>query len=462
MDTRRGTGRRRGWWNRALVLAGLAGFVSSVYVVVVVGGGALIGRTESPSLLLSVIATALVAVLFTPAHAFLDRTANRLVHGTDATPYEVLSRFSTATSTGYTVDELSSRMSMLLAQGTGAEWAQVWLTAADRLSLAATWPSDAHIEATPPRPQPGARDATGAGRRALTVLYGDQRLGVLRIQERPGMALTAVEERLFSGLAAQAGLVLRLARLRAELEDRHEELLGRARELKVSRARLIETQDHERRRLERDIHDGAQQHLVALAVNLRLAQTVAGRSATRAATVLAEQVDAADAAIETLSLLSRGIYPRLLSDEGLAPALVAAVSASAIPVRVLAAPMGRLPAATEAALYFCAMEAVQNAAKHSGADLIEVRLDADHERCSLTVSDDGAGFEYCGIEQTGARDRAGVGLLNMRDRLDSVGGTVTVASAPGFGTTVTAVVGRAGTTGLLVGGASPAVVRRAG
>ena len=109
----------------------------------------------------------------------------------------------------------------------------------------------------------------------------------------PGSALTAVEERLFAGLAAQAGLVLRLVGLRAELEDRHEELVARADELKASRERLIETQDAERRRLERDIHDGAQQHLVALTVNLRLAQTIAARSPERAARVLAEQADAA-------------------------------------------------------------------------------------------------------------------------------------------------------------------------
>ena len=138
-------------------------------------------------------------------------------------------------------------------------------------------------------------------------------------------ALTAVEERLFAGLAAQAGLVLRLVGLRAELEDRHEELVARADELKASRERLIETQDAERRRLERDIHDGAQQHLVALTVNLRLAQTIAARSPERVASVLAEQADAARVAIETLSSLSRGIYPRLLADEGLVPALRFAV-----------------------------------------------------------------------------------------------------------------------------------------
>ena len=188
------------------------------------------------------------------------------------------------------------------------------------------------------------------------------------------MPLTAVEERLFVGLAAQAGLVLRLVGLRAQLEDRHHELRARTQELEGSRGRVIEAQDAERSRLERDIHDGAQQHLVALAVNLRLAQVVAGRSPERAAEVLAAQADAARLALDTLSSLSRGIYPRMLAEDGLVAALRSGVGASAVPVTVEAEGSGRPPPVLEAALYFCCMEAVQNAAKHSGAARVTVRL----------------------------------------------------------------------------------------
>ncbi|MDQ1670182.1 MAG: hypothetical protein QOE40_2243 [Actinomycetota bacterium] len=438
MQTRRVTGRlRRGGRIRLAVLAGLAGFVVGVYVVVVLGGGALMGRTDSPSLALSVAATAVVALGFAPVQSALERATTRWGYGGTPTPYDVLRRFSETVSEGYATEELPARMAMLLAQGTGAQWAQVWLTVSDRVTLAATWPADADEDRTPPYPQPGARDATGEGRRALTVRHGGQPLAVLRLQERPGLPLTSVEERLFTGLAAQAGLVLRLVGLRAQLGGRHEELLARADELKASRERLIETQDAERRRLERDIHDGAQQHLVALAVNLRLAQTVAARSPERAGRILAEQAGAARDAIETLSSLSRGIYPRLLSDEGLVPALRSAVATSAIPVTIQSAGAGRLPAPVEAALYFCCMEAVQNAAKHSGADSVTVRLDEDHGSSRLTVTDDGAGFDQALVQAAAA----GAGLVNMRDRLDAVGGTVTVAST-GAGTTVTAVVAR--------------------
>jgi signal transduction histidine kinase len=422
-----------------VVMLGLAGFVVGTYVVVVLGGGALIGRTDSPSLPLSVLATAIVALGFAPVQAALERAATSLGPTGAPTPYDVLNRFSETVTGGYATEDLPAGMSKLLAQGTGAEWAQVWLTVSDCLTLAATWPAEAYADRTPPQPQTDARDATGGGRRALTVRQGGQLLGVLRLQERPGLPLTPVEERLFSGLAAQAGMVLRLAGLRAELGGRHEELVARAEELKASRERLIETQDAERRRLERDIHDGAQQHLVALAVNLRLAQTVALRSPERAGRVLAEQANAARDAIETLSSLSRGIYPRLLSDEGLVPALQSAVATSAIPVTIDAHGVGRLPGPVEAALYFCCMEAVQNAAKHSGARVVTVLLGEDRAQWRLTVTDDGSGFDQVEVRANGA----GAGLANMRDRLDAVGGTVTIGSRSGTGTAITALVAKA-------------------
>ncbi len=405
-----------------------------MYVVVVLGGGALIGRTESPNLALSVLATAIVALGFEPVQARLEASAQRLVRGGTPSPYDVLSRFSETVTGGYTTEELPTRMATLLAQGTGAEWAQVWLIVQDRLTLAATWPPDADADRTAPEPQAEARDASGAGRRALTVRHGGQLFGVFRLQERPATPLTSVEERLFTGLAAQAGLVLRLVGLRAELAARHAELQVRAEELRASRERLIETQDAERRRLERDIHDGAQQHLVALAVNLRLAETVAAQAPDRAAQVLAEQADAARVAIETLSQLSRGIYPRLLADEGLVPALRAAVATGAVPVVVEADGVGRLPTPVEAALYFVAMEAVQNAAKHSGAATTLVRLSAAGGSWRLVVEDDGAGFDPVAVHESGG----GAGLVNMRDRLDAVGGTVSVESLPGTGARVTA------------------------
>ena len=436
MRIRRSTGRLHNHvLHRVLVWIGLAAFVGVVYVLVVRGGGALTGRTDSPSVVLSVLATATVALSFASVQARIERWASRLLGDASTAPYDVLSRFSESMPEEEPAEDLPSRMARLLAEGTGARWAQVWVSVAGRLNLAATWPADTDATETPPGLSPEARDA-GSGLRARAVTHGGEPLGVLRLQERSGLPLSSVEERLFTDLADRAGLMLRLEGVRGDLELRRRELLERADELKASRRRLIETQDAERRRLERDLHDGAQQHLVALTVNLRLAQTLARSSPVRAAALLGLQADAATVAIETLSSLSRGIYPRLLSEQGLVAALRSAAGTPAMPVTIIADGMVRLPAAVEAALYFCCMEALQNAAKHSGASELVVRLSDDLGKSQLVVTDDGEGFAH-------ARGHAtGTGLANMHDRLDAVGGNVTVSSLAGTGTTVTAIVDR--------------------
>jgi len=401
---------------RAVVVVGLVLFVMAVYVVVVLGGGALVGRTDSPSPALSVLATTVVALAFAPVQRRLERSSLRV-----ATPYDVMTRFAVEAGDTDGDEDMPGRMSRLLAQGTGAQWAQVWLQRSEGLALAGRWPLDAPTAVSGPEVS-----------RSLPVTYGDEVLAELRVQERPGVPLTAMEERLFVGLAAQAGLVLRVLVLRSRLEDRHEELQARTEELEGSRGRVIEAQDAERSRLERDIHDGAQQHLVALAMNLRLAQVVAARSPDRATKVLAAQADAARSAIDTLSSLSRGIYPRRLGEEGLLAALRSGVAASAVPVAVEGDGSDRPPPALEVALYFCCMEAVQNAAKHSGATRVLVGLRQNGGRWQLEVTDDGAGFDVRDALASGT----GAGLMNMRDRLDAVGGTVAIDSTPGAGTTV--------------------------
>ena len=254
-------------------------------------------------------------------------------------------------------------------------------------------------------------------------------------KNRPDVQLSAVEERLFTGLAAQAGLVLRQVGLRADLAARRDELAARAAELQSSRDRLIAAQDKERRRLERDIHDGAQQHLVALAVNLRVVEAVAAKDSARAAGILAAQAAAAHAAIDTLSELSHGMYPRYLADLGLAAALRGAFAGSVVPVAI-EADDARLPAPIEAALYFFASEAVQNAAKHANASLITARFQSRNGTASLMVTDDGVGFAP---EQFIAA-AGGSGLANMRDRVEAVSGLVSFDFPSGHGTRVTATV----------------------
>ena len=404
------------------VLGGLFVAVTAVYLVIVLGGGLLVGHTDSPQIGLSVLATAVVALGFEPARARLEARAKRWLHGGRPAPYDVLSQFSEAL-TGADADgrtDLPQRMARLLAEGTGSSWAQVWLVVADEPELAGAWP-------------PGSRDlglqGTRPGVRALDVTLGEERLGVLRLQEHEGAPLSPVEERLFAGLAAQAGLVLRGARLRAELARRAEDLGILADDLQASRQRVVDAHDSERRRLERDIHDGAQQHLVALVVNLSLAQTLAVRAPDRALVVLGEQRMAVDNAITTLVDLSRGIYPKALVEDGVAAAVQEVVSTSAVQVIVRDHGIGRRPEDLEAALYFCCVEAVQNAVKHAAASRVEVELAHTRNRLTLVVSDDGTGFEVEAVLSAG-------GLGTMRDRVDAVGGELVVRRNDAGGTDV--------------------------
>jgi signal transduction histidine kinase len=409
----------------ALVVAGLLVFVAVVYVVTVLGGGLLIGHTSSPDTRLSILATLVVALGLGPAQTVLQKLARRVVAGDRELPYDVLSRFSAAVTQSHDGD-VPATMARVLAEGTGAVWAQVWLLVGDAPVLAATWPEGA---ADSPY-VPASAEQAPEGQRTLLVRLAGETLGALRIQERPHQPLTPVERRLFDGLASQAGLVLHGARLRAELARRLDELSLRADELRASRGRVVEAQDAERRRLERDIHDGAQQHLVALAVNLRLAQSLSESSPEAAAQVMSDQVAATDLAIETLVDLSRGIYPGALSEHGLGPALTTATSGATTPVEIRDETPDRFDPEIELAVYFCCLEAIQNALKHATASHVRVTLRHDAGELAATVTDDGTGFDVDGTPD-------GSGLSNMRDRLDAVGGELTVETSSG-GTVVTA------------------------
>ena len=209
---------------------------------------------------------------------------------------------------------------------------------------------------------------------------------------------------------------------------RSESLLAqRADELAASRTRLITAADEERRRLERDLHDGAQQHLVALAVLLQLARTAEG---DRYQPLLGEASGLLETAIAEIRRLALGIYPPLLISGGLAEALPAVAARAPVPVKINLQGLRRYPASIEAALYFCCSEALQNAAKHGGpGTTVTITTRADDRMLTLTISDTGRGFHPA---------TKGNGLTNMTDRLSAIGGHLAIQTAPGHGTRVTA------------------------
>ena len=258
--------------------------------------------------------------------------------------------------------------------------------------------------------------------RAVEVRHQGELLGALTVTRRKGESLTPVEEKLLSDLARQAGLVLRNVGLTAELLQRMEDL-------RASRQRLVAAQDEERRRLERNLHDGAQQNLVALKVKLGLAEMFAEKDPARASATLAELKADTDEALETLRDLARGIYPPLLADKGLVAALESQARKATLPVEVEADGIGRYPQDIEAAVYFCCLEALQNLQKYAGASRSIIHL-GDHDGdLSFEVEDDGKGFDP-------ATTPRGSGLTNMADRLDALGGGVELESSPGAGTTL--------------------------
>jgi signal transduction histidine kinase len=405
--------------NKTLVYALLAGFITAVYVGIVVGIGQAVGSKRN--LGLSILATAVVAVGFQPVRDRVQHLANRLVYGKRATPYEVLSEFSERMSGTYATEDLLPRMARILGEGAGAIRADVWLRVANELRLAASWPAEGEALAAIAVSAGGEMPEVEGFDLMLPVRHRGELLGALSITKTRGDALRPAEEKLTEDLASQAGLVLRNVRLTDELLER----LG---ELQASRQRIVAAQDEERRRLERNLHDGAQQQLVALQVRLSLAERLAEEDCRVKDQLGALKAEAGEA-LENLRDLARGIYPPLLADQGLAAALTAQARKATFPVSIEADGIGRYPQEQEAALYFCVLEALQNVAKYAGATHVTIGLHEDDGHLAFKVTDDGAGFDS-------TKTSYGTGLQGMADRLSAQGGTLEVISRPGGGTTV--------------------------
>ena len=404
--------------NKTVVFGVLAVFITVVYVAIVVGVGAVLGTDNNPAL--SIAATAVVALAFQSVRARVQKLANRFVYGTRATPYETLARLSERAGSTYSIEGVLPQAARVIGEGTGAERAEVWLTVGGRLHREASWPDEGAVAATHDVPE---------GDAVIPVTLHGEQVGAITVTKKRGEQVTPQEQELLGDIAGQAGLMMSNVRLTANLEARLEEISRQAAELRASRQRIVAAQDEERRQLERNIHDGAQQHLVALAVKLRLARAMVIKDPERAATMLRELRTQVGDALETLNQLSLGIYPPVLEAEGLAAALRAQFSQPDITLEITEGGVSRQPIELEAAAYFCALEALQNVAKYSGATNVSVRLEEVDDEFTFTVEDDGRGFD---TRSTGE----GTGLTGMRDRLAVFGGTVAVESMPGRGTRI--------------------------
>ena len=397
--------------NKAVVYGAIAVFITAVYLLVVIGVGSLIGYASNP--VLSAIAAAIIALAFQPARRWAQRLANRFVYGRRSTPYEVLSQLSSRFANAYSLDDALPRLAHVSADAVGAERATVWLRADGTLRPTASWPTDGAIAPLPMQGQ--GLPSFGPRETGFAVRHQGDPLGAVSVVMPANEPLGPAQRKLLEDVAAQTGLVLRNVGL---LED-----------LRASRRRLVAAQDEERRRLERNIHDGAQQQLVALSVQLRLVEQLVDHDATKAHEVLRQLQRTTSDALEDLRDLARGIYPPLLADQGLPAALEAQARKSGLPITLAPDGVVRYDQDVEAAVYFCVLEALQNVAKYARATAITVALHDADRRLLFEVNDDGVGFDP-------AHAVGGMGLRSMSDRVEAVGGSLEVTSTPGRGTTV--------------------------
>jgi signal transduction histidine kinase len=399
--------------NRTILYGGLAVFVTAAYVIVVAGAGSLLGQRAGLDPLLTVFAIALVAALLIPVRSRLQALANVMVYGKRARPYDVLSDFAGSISRAESADVLLPRMAALLREGTGASRTQVWVRLADRLQLAASSPDTNGTRASAPS-IPEVMSLLGPEARAEPVFHGGELLGALVLVKPHGEELTSVEARLFQDLASQAGLVLVRFRLVQELRD--------------SRSRIVAAQDVERRRIERNLHDGAQQRFVNALLALGMAE--AGMSGDRSREQMVDEASREiRAGLNELRNLARGLEPPLLAEAGIVAAVSDLADRALIPTSVDAGAVGRHADSIESAAYFVVAEALTNAAKHSNAAAIRVRLWEDAGWLRVEVSDDGNG---------GANPSRGSGITGLRDRIAALGGRLTIESPAGGGTLLSA------------------------
>ena len=438
----------------SLVLCGLLLMVLAVYLVVVVGLGDDVAGSEHRVLGLSMAAALVTVVLAEPVRSRLGDMARRWAGQERRPAAAALETFGARMTRAVPMDELLLQLTENLRSTLGLVGAEVWTGSDGVLERTVSVPERPRARVTLAGAELAAvsrarvsgnawaavwlptvlADAGGPNGRALriaSVTHLGKLLGLL-VVVRSGdeRGFTDEDDRVLAEVARQVGLALHNVSLDSALQASLEELRQRNQELQASRARIVSTADASRRQIERNLHDGAQQHLVAMAVKLGLARKLASNDPASVDSLLGQLRDDVQETLTQLRELAHGIYPPLLRDHGLSEALRNAASRASLPTTVDVEVVRRFGAEVEAAVYFCCLEALQNAGKHAG-DAAKARVRIAEEGGALTfeVSDDGAGFDPSDAAESH-------GFVNMRDRLGAFGGSLDVISAPGRGAVV--------------------------
>ena len=370
---------------------------------------------------LAILVTIAITLVFQPARRWLEGQADRWAFGERLSAYQALKKLGAALEASIDTTVLGPRMASTIRSALGLRWVRVSRTRSRGVEM----------DMQPIGWDGIAPGATGAAELVVPLEHSNELVGLIECGPKNEGVIDERDRELLVALARQAALALRNADLASDLTDQLELVRVQAHELAASRARIVHAQDEERRRIQRDLHDGVQQHLVTLAAKLKRATTSNQNDMSDVVRTLAGE---AEEAVFALQDFSNGIYPSVLSDEGLPAALW--THAQRIPVRVdldidpeiLGRRFGR---DCEAALYFVALEAIVNAQKHGRAKRINLTLRQLGEDLVLEVADDGQGMAAKGAAR-------GLGLSNMRDRVAAVGGLLQIESRSGEGTRVIA------------------------
>lgn len=391
-----------------------------VITVAYLAGLAALGLTAAGELPvgLAIVLTIAATLVFPPVVRFVDRVVGRWLFGEQPDHYELLTEFGQTLERVDEPAELGPQIADTVRHALDLRWARVLLR----------W--DEHqLELVGESGSPPGRHSSPAA--SAPLVAGGADIGVIECGPKTTGQFSDRDHTLLATLARQAALGFHNAHLAAELAARLDEIRRQADELLASRARIVHAQDTERRRLERDLHDGVQQDLVSLVMKLQLARNQLRRDALTE-TTLAELQAEARHTLADLRELARGIHPPVLTDHGLVAALETRATQLPIGVRIEADPAlreRRFPTAVETAAYFCCTEALTNALKHANATTVVIRLTTANDQLTVHITDDGIGFD--------PTTATGTGLTALRDRLESLGGRLAITSHPGNGTRIT-------------------------
>jgi signal transduction histidine kinase len=393
---------------RSLVYAAAWAAIAAVYI----GRAAALGLATAQryQVVVAILVTVAATIAFQPARVWLEHMAGRLVFGKRLTGYELLRELGAGFDQTLELESVGPRLAQAVADGLQASWVHVYVG----------------------RDAPGGTTFEKAGRAGLQVVtgqpslvqslsHGGELVGKIEVGPRLEAEYKPEDRDLLTTIGQQAALAIRNARLAAELA--------------ASRARLVQAQGAERRRLERDLHDGVQQQLVALMAGIRSARTQLARDPSRVDARMVELQDEAHQALKDLRQLVSGIHPAVLSDHGLAAAVRARTARFPIQVDIECAEgmaARRFGEEVESTAYFVISEGLTNVLKHSGSTAALVKLAAIDGHLQLEVRDDGRGFKLA--------DTPVSGLRGLRDRVEALGGSLTIESAPGVGTHLVAIL----------------------